>query len=77
MYGSVSKLAKDLRLFKKGKLLNQIIKNEEYCPQDPSKIFKNGNQTKMTISFLAGNQNSIKLLTFIVILYRLMRIMNI
>uniref|UniRef100_A0A2S2Q9K0 Chorion peroxidase n=1 Tax=Sipha flava TaxID=143950 RepID=A0A2S2Q9K0_9HEMI len=53
VYGSDSKLAKYLRFFKKGKLLNQMIRKEEYCPQDLSKIFKNGNHTQMSIAFLA------------------------
>jgi hypothetical protein len=69
-------LAKYLRFFKKGKLLNQMIRKEEYCPQDLSKIFKNGNHTQMSIAFLAGNQIRINQLTFIIVLYHLLLLRN-
>lgn len=54
MYGSDSKLAKELRSFKGGQLKFNQIGNEKYCPQDPSKIVKNGSKSQVTIAFLAG-----------------------
>lgn len=44
----------ELRLFKGGKLRFNKINNEEYCPQDPTKVVKTGNETQVVIAFLAG-----------------------
>lgn len=53
VYGSDAELANKLRMFSGGKLKYDKIGNEVYCPQDPSKLFKNGS-TKI-IAFVAGN----------------------
>jgi hypothetical protein len=55
VYGSDSETATKLRLFKGGKLLDQRIGKESYCPQNPSAVIKVGNKTEEPISFFAGN----------------------
>ncbi|VVC34718.1 Haem peroxidase,Haem peroxidase, animal type [Cinara cedri] len=55
VYGSNDKLANELRMYNGGKLKSNKIKNEEYCPQDPSKLPKNGNAG--VIAFVAGDVN--------------------
>lgn len=62
VYGSDTVTAAELRLFKRGQLLSQKVGKEEYCPQDPTKIFKNGNETETVLAFLAGNRKCIKTL---------------
>jgi len=56
VYGSDPELANELRLFSGGKLLYNTIENQVYCPQDPSRVVKKGNQTQVTIAFVAGNR---------------------
>jgi len=56
VYGSDPDVANELRLFSGGQLVYNTIGKQEYCPQDPSKVVKKGNQTQVTIAFLAGNQ---------------------
>lgn len=55
MYGSDPETAYKLRLFSEGKLRYNEIRNEMYCPQDPSKVVKNGSQVEVTVAFIAGN----------------------
>ncbi|KAL4142203.1 hypothetical protein QTP88_004707 [Uroleucon formosanum] len=57
VYGSDSDVANELRLFSGGQLLYNTIGKQEYCPQDPTKVVKKGNQTQVTIAFLAGDVN--------------------
>jgi len=57
VYGSDPDVANELRLFSGGQLLYNTIKKQEYCPQDPTKVVKKGNQTQVTIAFLAGNSD--------------------
>ncbi|XP_016664411.1 peroxidase-like [Acyrthosiphon pisum] len=57
VYGSDPDVANQLRLFSGGQLLYNTIKKQEYCPQDPTKVVKKGNQTQVTIAFLAGDVN--------------------
>jgi len=56
VYGSDTELANDLRLFSGGQLLHNTIETQKYCPQDPSKLVKKGNQTQVTVAFIAGNR---------------------
>lgn len=58
MYGSDDKVANGLRTFKNGKLRSRILKNEEFCPQDPNSEFKNGPLGKSNVQFAAGNTKS-------------------
>jgi len=60
VYGSDPDLANELRLFSGGQLQYNTIGNQKYCPQDPSKIVKKGNQTQVTIAFLAGKRQFCK-----------------
>ncbi|XP_025202646.1 peroxidase-like [Melanaphis sacchari] len=57
VYGSDSEFANELRLFSGGQLVYNTIGKEEYCPQDSSKVFKKGNETNVTIAFVAGDVN--------------------
>jgi len=57
VYGSDTEMANQLRLFSGGQLLYNKIGNQDYCPQDPSKISKKGNETQVTIAFVAGDVN--------------------
>uniref|UniRef100_A0A2S2NJ57 Peroxidasin n=1 Tax=Schizaphis graminum TaxID=13262 RepID=A0A2S2NJ57_SCHGA len=50
-------MANQLRLFSGGQLLYNKIGNQDYCPQDPSKISKKENETQVTIAFVAGDVN--------------------
>lgn len=57
MYGSDPDVTNELRLFRGGQLLYNTIKKQEYCPQDPTRVVKKGNETQVTIAFLAGNSD--------------------
>jgi len=56
VYGSDTELANQLRLFSGGQLLYNKIGNQDYCPQDQSKVVKKGNETQVTVAFVAGNR---------------------
>lgn len=55
VYGSDKKTADGLRTFVNGKLRSRLLKNEEYCPQNPNSEFKDGPLGKSDVQFAAGN----------------------